>query len=336
MLLAFILAFLVQTQLVQLWHVFVLAGLLGIINALDLPAQQAFLGDLTGMAEVRKAVNLNGMALQGSRTLGPVFAGFLIAKIGNAPAFWLNGLSFLAVVVSLMAVRAQQTRRASSHGGALMQIGEALQFLRTQPRLQDMFFFMAMLTMFYWSIVLNLLPSVASEVLGGDAATFGSLQSASGLGAVIGLIFVVPLAQAGKRSGWILGAAALWVGVGLMGFSVARTLEVAFVTLFMASVAAPVIFTISIGLTQVMAPPEMRARLISLFTMISFGLQPLAALAVGALAERVGVQPVIQFNATMIVIGAAAILTLRTDLRTWVSPQPGTTPVPLPAEVGLD
>ncbi|MBC8172129.1 MAG: MFS transporter, partial [Anaerolineae bacterium] len=297
MLLAFMMAALVQFELVQLWHVFALAAGLGIVNALDLPAQQTFLGDLTGMGEVRKAIGLNAAMLQFSRVLGPVFAGFLIATIGNAPAFWLNGLSFLAVIASLMAVRANQTRRATSNARPLSQIMDAFRFLQTQPRLQDMFTFMALMTFFYWSIVLNLLPVVASKVLGGDATTLGTLQAASGAGAMVGLLLVVPLANTLHRTGLVLGASALWVGVWLFGFAASQVVWLSFLTLFTATLAAPVIFTMAIGTTQVIAPPDMRARLISLFTMISFGLQPVAALAVGVLAENFGVQPIILLNA---------------------------------------
>ncbi|HET7090812.1 MAG TPA: MFS transporter, partial [Anaerolineae bacterium] len=98
MLLAFSLAVLTQTGLIQLWHVYVLASLLGIFSAIDFPAQQAFIGDLSGMTEVRKAVNLNGITLQASRMLGPALAGYMIGALGAASAFWLNGLSFMAVI----------------------------------------------------------------------------------------------------------------------------------------------------------------------------------------------------------------------------------------------
>ena len=93
MLLAFVLALLTQTGLVQLWHVYLLSALLGIITAIDIPAQQAFLGDLSGMAEIRKAVNMNITMLQVSRILGPALAGIIIASMGAAMAFWLNANS---------------------------------------------------------------------------------------------------------------------------------------------------------------------------------------------------------------------------------------------------
>ena len=104
MMLAFILAILIGTGQVQLWHVYILALALGIVGALDFPAQQAFLGDLAGMTLVRKAVNLNAMFLQVSRIIGPAVAGFIIARFGTATSFWLNGISFIPVIASLLIV----------------------------------------------------------------------------------------------------------------------------------------------------------------------------------------------------------------------------------------
>src|SRR5258707_496700 len=114
MLLAFALAALTQSGLVQLWHVYLLSFLLGISSALDMPAQQAFLGDLSGQAEVRKAVNLNVTIFQVSRILGPAFAGLVVARLGEAPPFWLHRLSFRAALASLVMVRPGQQIRPRS------------------------------------------------------------------------------------------------------------------------------------------------------------------------------------------------------------------------------
>src|SRR6266851_9222194 len=149
MLLAFVLAVLTQTGLVQIWHIYVLSFLLGTVNALDLPAQQAFLGDLAGMAEVRKAVNLNVTLVQMSRILGPALAGSLVARIGVAPAFWLNGLSFLAVIASLIIVRAaQQQARPRANTGQFKQIVEGVGYLRGDPRMVDLFLLAILQTVF--------------------------------------------------------------------------------------------------------------------------------------------------------------------------------------------
>jgi MFS family permease len=316
MILAITLAILVQTKSVQIWHVYLLSLFLGVVTALDMPAQQAFLGDLSGMSEIRKAVNLNGMIIQVSRLVGPALAGFVVARIGAAPAFWLNGLSFLAVVVSLLAVRSSQVR-STSEAKPLRQAWEGIQFIKKQPRMLDLYIFAGMVVFFVLSIVLSQLPAVASQVLNGDAETLGALMSASGAGALFGVLLVVPLTQAMPRSGLVLGVATIWMSVWLLLFSVATTLPLSAISLFLGSIGAPTVLTLALGLVQLMSPPAMRARLLSLFTMVSFGLQPIASILVGYSAEQFGVQHAIQINAVLLLAGAVIMLVFRGELRRW-------------------
>jgi MFS family permease len=329
MALAITLAILVQTNTVQIWHVYMLSLLLGVVTALDMPAQQAFLGDLSGMSEIRKAVNLNGMSIQVSRLVGPALAGFVVARLGAAPAFWLNGLSFLAVVISLLAVRSNQVK-STSEAKPLRQAWEGVQFIRTQPRMLDLYIFAGMVVFFVLSIILSQLPAVASEVLKGDAETLGALMSVSGAGALIGVLFIVPLTQAQPRSGLVLGGATVWMSIWLLLFSVSTTLPFSLVSLFFGSMGAPTVLTLALGLVQLMSPPAMRARLLSLFTMVSFGLQPIASLLVGYSAEQFGVQTAIQINALVLLTGALLMLVFRSELRRW---QVNLTQAP-PAPVG--
>src|SRR3989475_7746101 len=143
--LAAALALLVQTGAIQVWHVYIFATLLGIVTALDMPAQQAFIGDLSGMEQVRQAVVINNMLFQVSRMLGPALAGLVVAQLGAAPAFWLNGVSFLAVIGSLLVVRADQVRRSGAAG--LGRFSQALQFIRDHKPSQDPGIFPSFLTL---------------------------------------------------------------------------------------------------------------------------------------------------------------------------------------------
>jgi MFS family permease len=319
--LAFILALLVQTKAIQVWHVYALALLLGIVAALDMPAQQAFLGDLAGMGEVRKAVNLNAMIIQASRILGPAMAGFVIGALGAAAAFGLNGLSFLAVIASLIVVRAHQVRKPSS-GKPLAEFASALRYVRTQPRLLDLLVFVTLMTFFGLSAI-NMFPAVASQVLHGDAQTLGLLMSASGVGALVGVLFIVPFAQALRRAGLVVGSAVLWMGLWFVVFSQSTWLPLSLATVFLLSLGAPTVFTMALGLLQLMAPPDMRARLLSLFVMVSFGLQPIASMWIGYSAQLLGPPTAILLNGLLLFAGAALLLLWRAELRTWrLSPQP--------------
>jgi MFS family permease len=317
MLLAFALAILVQTQLVQLWHVYLLSFLLGIVNALDVPTQQTFLGDLSGTSELRKAVNLNAMILQVSRMIGPAIAGLAVARLGIAPAFWVNGLSFLAVIASLAALKSTQVRTEQKKAQPLRDLVEALRYIKTQPRIQDLFIFATLAVLLVISIIASQLPAVADKLLHGDAETLGALQAASGAGALIAVLIVMPIFQSLRRSGIALSVAAIWMGIWLLVFSVSRSLPLSALALFFGSMGAPTVIATSLGLVQFMTPAEMRARVLSLFTMISFGLQTFAVLIVGFLAQRLGVATAIEINGIVLISAAVIMLVFRTEMRRW-------------------
>jgi MFS family permease len=315
MLLAFVLAFLVQTELIQIWHIYVFSFILGTIAALDFPAQQAFIGDLSGMKQVRQAVTLNIMGLQLARMLGPAAAGFLLKVVGSAAAFWINGASFLVVLLSIFMVKSHQqeiTKRDSGRG----QFREVLDYVRAQPRMVDLLIFASLVTFFGLSIM-NILPAVADDVLKGDSQTFGLLMGSSGAGALISTLFLLPLSQTAKRIGRIVGGAAIWMGVFYFLLSRSVYLPLSMISIFLVSLGAPLVLTTGLGVMQLMAPGDMRARIISLFTMVSFGLQPLSSLFIGYAAEYIGTQAIILINAVCLVIGGVLMLALRKGLLQW-------------------
>lgn len=314
MFLAFALAILIQTGLIQIWHIYLASLTLGIVGALDFPAQQAFIGDLSGMGQVRQAVTLNIMALQVARMLGPAIAGILLKSVGNAAAFWINGFSFFVVLLSIFLVRSQQ----ASHDGrtARGQFRETLDFIRSQPRMIDLLIFASLVTFFGLSIM-NILPSVADQVLHGDSQTYGLLFGASGAGALISTLLLLPLSQAAKRIGTIVSGAAIWMGSFYFLLSRSTWLPLSMAAIFFVSLGAPLVLTTGLGVMQMMAPGNMRARIISLFTMLTFGLQPLSSLFIGYTAELFGTQTVIMVNSLCLVTGALLMFFFRNGLRQW-------------------
>lgn len=314
MLLAFTLAILVQTQWVRIWHIFGLAFLLGTVNALDFPAQQTFIGDLSGMEHVRRAATLNIMALQLARMLGPAIAGLVLKLGGAAFAFWVNGISFFFVIISLLLVRSHQVISKGSDVGG--QFRQALGYVRSQPRMIDLMVFATLVTFFGLSIM-NILPSVADHVLKGDAQTYGLLLGSSGAGALISTLVLLPLSQAARRIGLIVSGAALWMGTSFLVLANSTYLPLSMAAIFCVSLGAPLVLTTGLGVLQLMAPPDMRARIISLFTMISFGLQPIASLFIGFSAEKLGTPTAILLNSLCLLSGAGLMLLLRRELTGW-------------------
>ena len=315
MLLAFVLALLVQTRLAQLWHIYMLALALGIVTALDLTATQAFIGDLAGMVLVRKSVTLYGIIFQVSRILGAALAGLVISALGIVWSFWLNGLSFLPVIASLMIVRAHQLQRPNQ-ANPLRDFATSLSFIRTESRLVDLLA-LAMLSAFFGLPVMSILAAFASGVLHGGPPELGWLLAASGAGALLSVVFVVPLVNGAKQTGMAIALTALWMGIWFFLTSQMTILPLATLTVLLGSMGGPAVITAAMGLSQLMSPADMRARIVSLFIMVGFGIQPIASLWIGYLAQWFGVSLAILLNGLCLCIGTAFILLVRSELRVW-------------------
>lgn len=318
MITSLIIAFLVYRGSVQVWHLYALSALLGVFTAFDLPAQQAFIGDLSGMGEVRKAVVVNAMMIQVSRLLGPALAGIVIGSVGVAVAFFLNGISFLAVIASLLVVKANQVRKETA---GVNDFRDGIKFMKKEPRIQDLVFFTALVTIFAMS-TMSVLPAIVTDILGGNAGTLGFLMASSGAGALLSTVAVIPIIQQIRRTGFAVGLSVIWTGAWFIVFSFSKSIPVSMSAVFLMSAGIPIVLTTSIGLVQTMSPPDMKARLLSMLIMVSFGLQPFAAFGVGLMGQVFGPAGAVRVNGSALVIGASLLLLLRKDLRSWES-QPG-------------
>jgi MFS family permease len=306
---------LIYTGAVRLWHVYILAGILGCVNALDIPSQQAFIGDLSGVEHVRKGFTLNAIMEQVMRMLGPSVAGLMIGGFGEAPAFWLNGLSYVAVIASLFAVKATQERQVSS-SNPFMEFRAGLSFVRRKPRIQDLILLTAMTTLFGF-VNTQLFPEIADNLLHGGPETLGTMMGTFGAGSFFSALLLTPLLQRVKRTGLALAAIIAWSGFWFGAFSFSSWLPFSLLAIFCAAFAQPVVLTTVKGLLQVLAPSNMRARVLSLQVMIAVGIQPLSALTVGFAAQFTGSSHVIRTNGTLMIIAAALLLAIRPALRVW-------------------
>ncbi len=323
MILAVIFAVLVQTNSIQLWHVYILSALLGVVNTLDMPAQSAFIGDLSGIQHIRKAVAVNSTLVQISRMLGPALAGWVIAGFGVAPAFWLNALSFVAVIFSLMAISSSQAvhKRTGNH---LNEFLDGVRFICSQPRILDLMFLTLVLTFFAFSAV-QIMPAVATDVLHGDARVLGNLLGSAGAGALLGSMIIMPLTAKIKKVGLLAAIATIWTGLWFVIFALSRNIYASMLFLFLSNLLAPLIFITTSSVMQASAPANMRARLMSALLMIIFGIQPVASIFIGYSAHKLGSPLAILINGALMIAGTLAILLFRPELRKWEVEEGGRT-----------
>lgn len=227
--------------------------------------------------------------------IGPALAGVAISAFGIASAFWLNAASFLAVIASLLALRgASQTTPLDPDSRRGFR--EAVAFLRRTPGLRDLIAFSTLLTCFGMSAG-TIYPAVADQVLHGQAGTLGAVLGASGAGALVGALVCVPLAGDVERVGLLAGGATIWAGAFLALFSLSTWLPSSLACLFLSGLAFPVVITTAVGILQLLGPREMRARLQSALLLVTFGIQPFAALATGWSARLIGAPEAPRLNA---------------------------------------
>jgi MFS family permease len=316
MALALVMALLIVLGVKVIWPILVIALLLGVMAAFTMPSQGAFIGDLSGMAEIRKTMMLYAMMIEMGRFLGPAIAGLVVAQFNIATAFLLNGLSFLAVIISLFIVRAEQTRRPPS-GNLLQNFGEAVMYVRKQPRIADLLACSLSVTVFIFSS-LQLSAPIADVVLEGGPELVGYLLAASGAGAFFGVLFVAPQVQRIERAGMALTIALLWSALWLVFTSFFTWAPLVILGIFLYSVNIPVVLASVGALIQMLAPPDMRARLLSVSSMLSTGMQPIGALMVGWLGNALGPMAAIRVNGTLMAIVALSLLLLHRPFRNWV------------------
>jgi MFS family permease len=308
MIFAFIMAFLIQTNQLMVWHVYILAFLLGTVTAFNVTSEQAFISELAGPGNIKKAIALNNSLNQLTRLAGPAIAGWLIATTGTAISFWCNGISILVSVICIVMIPSTGRIKEKAESG-LKQFREGLNFLHNQKLLRLIILFAAIQTFFGMSIV-QLLPAFSTMVLKGTAKTLGAIIGAAGAGSLVGIVFVLPFVQRIKRSCLAVGGAVIWAGCWYILFSFATTQGIAMLCQFMASLGASNVLTLSIGLAQELTPANMRARIVSAFMMIIFGLQPLASFLVGKSADLFGISRMMWINGTLMVLLTSLLLVI--------------------------
>ena len=282
--LAVSMAVLVGTGSIRLWMVLVLAFALGCVNAIDNPARQSFVVEMVGEDVLVNALTLHSIVVNAARAIGPAVAGVLIAHVGMAASFAANAASYLAAIVALALMRSQDLRPAPAASRARGQLREGLRYVWRTPALRGPLLLVAVVGMLAYEFEVSL-SLHARFTFGGDAQTYGWMNSAMGVGAVAG-----GLLTAGRRapSATTLLWSACVFGMLILLVAVAPTLPLALVALVATGAASIMFIATAKTLLQLRATPEMRGRVMALWAVALLGTTPIGGPLIGWVGEHVG------------------------------------------------
>ncbi len=295
--LALVLALLTIAGKVQLWHVYVLAFLLGLNNCFESPARQAFVLEMVGPKDLRNAVSLNSVLVNSARAVGPAVAGIIIATGGLGLCFLLNAVSFVAVVISLVRLDVSGLQRSQPTARARGQLREGFSYVRHTPVLAVPLLMMGLVGCLAYEFQV-VLPVLADRTFHGDARTYGFMTGAMGVGAVVGGLYVAAKGRTGLRS--LVNSTAVF-GVVILGAAFAPNLALELVALTLVGVASVAVLAKGNSTLQLEAAPHMRGRVMALWTVAFLGSTPIGGPVAGAVSEQFG-------GRAGLVLGAAACL----------------------------
>ena len=286
MILAFILTYLTFTDTVQTAHIVVLAFCLGVTNALDAPARQTFVVEMVGREDLQSGIALNSILNSASRVLGPTAAGLALVKFGPAWCFLINGLSFLAVLISLFFMSVPYAIAYVGGTPPLKLMREGLQFARHHEVVAPLLLLTAAVGLFTIPII-QLFPAFADLVLNSPKDGYATISAAQGIGSVVGGVLVACLAHRIGR-GRVIFLSVILGAIATVVFAFQSNLLIAAVMCLLTGVFL-IIEVVSLNtLLQTVVPDAYRGRVLSLYTLTFLGLAPFSALALGGLATVLG------------------------------------------------
>ena len=286
MILALVLAALTLTGHVRLWHIFGLAISMGVVYAFDIPARQAFLVELVGREDLMNAIAMNSSMFNGARIVGPAIAGMLVAAIGEGWCFFLNGVSYIAVITGLLFMSPRPAPAIPGGGTPLTRIAEGFKFVARSAPIRDLLLLLGLVSLTGMPHAV-LMPIFADDVLHVGAWGLGILMGASGLGALLGALLLASRSHVRGLGRWV-GLGAGMFGVSLLAFALSTSFWLSVVLLIPAGFAVLVQTAASNTLIQAMVPDELRGRVMAAYSMMFMGMAPFGALLAGIFAGKLG------------------------------------------------
>jgi MFS family permease len=306
MICAFLLAAVTWAGLATPILIIIIAALNGVAMGFDMPARQAFTVEMTSREDLLNAISLNSSIVNGARVIGPSLGGLLIGAIGVAMCFFINGLTFIAVIAGLLMMQLPLFRRPAHVHSASEHAWNGIVYAVRHQRVRTILLLFLAIGIFGWSYAV-LMPAFAKDVLGRGANGYGILMSASGVGALGGALVVATWGHAIAPRKLALGG--VWFfSVALFIFSLTRNFYVALVFLFIAGFGMLLFFSTSNTVLQTIVPDEMRGRVMGVWALVFGAMVPLGSLEAGAVARWFGTPFALAFGA--VVCALSTIVTL--------------------------
>ncbi|MGA9529243.1 MAG: MFS transporter [Terriglobales bacterium] len=301
MILAGILAWLTLSGHVHIWHIFVLAALLGVVNAFDIPGRQSFLVDMVGKEDLMNAIALNSSMFNGARIIGPAVAGILVARIGEGWCFAANSISYIAVIIGLMLMRVHCARRVSG-SSPIEDIVAGFRWVAETKIIRALLLLLGLISLVGMPYTV-LMPVFADKILHGGARGLGILMGATGVGALFGALTLAAKTGVKGLGRWVAYTCAGF-GVSLILFSFSRWFWISVLFLLPAGYSMMLQMACSNTLIQTMVPDQLRGRVMAVYSMMFMGMAPFGALFGGALAHHIGAPITVAAGGVACVLGA--------------------------------
>ena len=313
MVLAFVLAILTFTNVIQWWHILILAFLMGICNAFDAPARQAFVLEMVEREDMTNAIALNSTMFNLAVVLGPALGGLIYAWVGPGWCFTINGISFIAVIIALLLMKLKPFIPVKTNRSALSDVKEGLKYVANHPSVRMLISNLFIITLFGLGIAM-LIPAWTVEVLGGGATTNGFLMAARGLGSLIGALMIASMGRI-RFHGKIWTINSLLLPIAMVIFAFMRWLIPSMLAMAAMGFTFMMIVNLSNSMVQIRIADEMRGRVMGVFTFFFFGAMPLGSLISGWAADIIGEPLTVIISAMFLLVFALWVFWRQPALR---------------------
>lgn len=300
MILAFILGILTVTNLITVWQIILLAFLLGIVQAIDIPARQAYVSELVDDKKLlSSAIALNSTIYNSARVIGPTVAGLLIAGFGLGMAFILNGFSYIAVIIALFFIKTRYIP-VKIHPSPIKAIKEGLHYAFSHPTIKSLLISTVIISIFGWSYS-TIMPVIAHDIFGLNAAGLGYLYAATGIGALFATVIISAYSHRMSPYIFIIGGNIMFA-VMLILFTLTRSLYLGYFFLFLIGFSLVGMFAMINTTIQHAVSDQMRGRVMSIYTLSYLGFAPLGNFEIGYVAEKWGPGFAIRISAFIVLL----------------------------------